>query len=55
MSLPIVFRTEAQIEFDQAFDWYEKQQAGLGINFLSHVSEILKRVQYNARIFCSSL
>jgi len=26
MSLPIVFRVEAQAEFNRAFDWYEQQQ-----------------------------
>jgi len=34
MSLPIVFRVEAQAEFDEAFDWYEQQRAGLGVEFL---------------------
>jgi len=33
MSLPIVFRVEAQAEFDEAFDWYEQQRAGLGVEF----------------------
>jgi len=28
MSLPIVFRVEAQAEFNRAFDWYEQQQRG---------------------------
>jgi plasmid stabilization system protein ParE len=44
MSLQIVFRVEAQAEFDQALDWYEQQQAGLGLVFLNDVSEVLERV-----------
>ena len=44
MSLPIVFRLEAQTEFDEAFDWYEQQQAGLGVDFLSCVAEVLERI-----------
>lgn len=44
MSLPIVFRVEAQAEFDQALDWYEQQQAGLGNDFLNDVSDTLERV-----------
>jgi plasmid stabilization system protein ParE len=44
MSLPIVFRVEAQAEFDQALDWYEQQQAGLGNDFLNDVSDALEQV-----------
>jgi plasmid stabilization system protein ParE len=45
MSLPIVFRMEAQSEFDQAFDWYESKQPGLGIDLLNCVAEALKRIE----------
>ncbi len=45
MSLPIVFRLEAQAEFDEAFDWYEQQQAGLGVDFLMCVAEVLERIE----------
>jgi len=45
MSLPIVFRVEARDEFDSAFDWYEKQRAGLGIDFLTCVSKTLERIE----------
>jgi plasmid stabilization system protein ParE len=45
MSLPIVFRAEAQAEFDEAFDWYEQQQAGLGVDFLVCVAEVLERIK----------
>jgi len=44
MSLPIVFRVEAQAEFDEAFDWYEQQRAGLGVEFLISVAEILENI-----------
>ncbi|MDB5313639.1 MAG: hypothetical protein JWO38_7841 [Gemmataceae bacterium] len=30
MSLPVVLRDEAQTEFDEGFDYYEAQRAGLG-------------------------
>ncbi len=33
MSLPIIFRPEARAEFDEAYDWYEGQHAGLGEKF----------------------
>jgi plasmid stabilization system protein ParE len=45
MSLPIVFRMEAQSEFDRAFDWYENKQPGLGVDFLNHVAEMLNHVE----------
>jgi plasmid stabilization system protein ParE len=55
MSFSIVFRVEAQSEFDQAFDWYERQQSGLGSDFLNDVSDALERVvrfpESSAQIF----
>ncbi|MBW4468519.1 MAG: type II toxin-antitoxin system RelE/ParE family toxin [Pegethrix bostrychoides GSE-TBD4-15B] len=44
MSLPIVFRLEAQTEFDEAIDWYE-QQAELGLEFLDYVADTLAQIQ----------
>lgn len=45
MTLLIVLRVEAQAEFDLAFDWYEEQQSGLGVEFLTSVVEVLERIQ----------
>jgi plasmid stabilization system protein ParE len=44
MNLPIVFRVEAQAEFDIAFNWYEQKRAGLGVEFLISVAEILENI-----------
>ena len=41
----IVPRAEAQAEFDLAFDWYEQQQSGLGVEFLTSIAEVLERIQ----------
>lgn len=30
MSIPVVFRRAARAEFDDAADWYEQRQSGLG-------------------------
>jgi hypothetical protein len=30
VSLPVILRPEARAEFDEAYDWYEGQRAGLG-------------------------
>ena len=45
MNLPVVFRLEARAEFDEAFDWYEQQQAGFGLNFLDCVADVLARIE----------
>jgi plasmid stabilization system protein ParE len=44
MKKPIVFRREAQAEFDEAFDWYSEQLAGLGLDFLDCVADVLERI-----------
>jgi hypothetical protein len=40
MSLPVVLIPEARDEFDEAFDWYERQKKGLGITFSDHVQRV---------------
>ncbi len=44
MSLPVVLRPEAQAEFDEAFDWYEQQRPGLGVDYLEQVQAVLDRI-----------
>jgi len=45
MKLPIVFRLEASAEFNEAFDWYDQQQAGLGLDFLDRVADVLAQIE----------
>ena len=33
----VVFRRQARRELDQAGDWYEKERAGLGLDFLAEI------------------
>jgi toxin ParE1/3/4 len=47
MSLPVVLRDEAQAEFDEAFDYYEAQQAGLGADFVARVQQAFDRIGAN--------
>lgn len=47
MSLPIVLRAAAEAEFDEAFDWYERQRAGLGPEFLAEVQRVFDRIAAN--------
>jgi hypothetical protein len=37
MKLPVEFRREAQRDFDEAFDWYEKRRRGLRNRFAQAV------------------
>jgi plasmid stabilization system protein ParE len=47
VSLPVVLRDEAQAEFDEAFDYYEGQRAGLGVDFAARVSQVFDRISAN--------
>ena len=47
MSLPVVLRDEARAEFDDAFDWYDAQRAGLGAEFVAEVQKTFDRIASN--------
>jgi hypothetical protein len=40
----VVFRQQARREFDQAGDWYEKERAGLGLEFLVEIQGLIDRI-----------
>jgi plasmid stabilization system protein ParE len=44
MSLPVILDPEAQAEFDEAYDYYESRQAGLGEAFADAVQVVLDRI-----------
>jgi toxin ParE1/3/4 len=44
MSLPVVLRRKAQAELDEAIDWYERQQAGLGVEFADRVQAVFDQI-----------
>jgi toxin ParE1/3/4 len=44
MSLPVVLRQKAKAEFDNAIDWYERQQLGLGPEFAERVEAVFDRI-----------
>jgi toxin ParE1/3/4 len=41
MSLPIAYRRKARVEYDAAFDRYERQRPGLGLRFVAAVDKRL--------------
>jgi toxin ParE1/3/4 len=47
MTRPVVYRREAQLEFDEAFDWYEGRRAGLGGEFAGAVQQTIDRIIAN--------
>ncbi|WP_435015876.1 type II toxin-antitoxin system RelE/ParE family toxin [Tundrisphaera sp. TA3] len=55
MNLPVVLRDEARAEFDEAFDFYEKQRAGRGIDFAARVQDVFDRIAANPDLHKSVL
>jgi plasmid stabilization system protein ParE len=51
MSLPVVLRLEARAEFDGAFDWYEQQRPGLGVDFVTQVQAVLDRISATPELY----
>jgi plasmid stabilization system protein ParE len=43
----VVFRTEAEAEFDEAFDWYDARRIGLGAAFAIQVQITLDAIAAN--------
>ncbi len=44
MSLPVRLLPDAQREFDDAADWYERQKAGLGADFVAAVRAAIQGI-----------
>jgi hypothetical protein len=47
VSLPVVFRPEAEVEFEEAQAWYEQRLRGLGQDFVSSVQLTIDLVSRN--------
>jgi len=43
MSLRVVFRTAAQVEFDKAAIWYNDQHQGLGEEFVQEIDDVVSQ------------
>ena len=41
----MIIRPDAEVDFKSARDWYERQRAGLGNEFMMAVGEVLERIQ----------
>jgi toxin ParE1/3/4 len=51
MSLPVIFKPAARLEFDEAVAWYEGERSGLGREFKLEVKLALKRARANPELF----
>ena len=47
MSLPVIFKPAARLEFEEAVAWYEGERPGLGRKFKLEVKLALKRAVAN--------
>lgn len=50
VSLPVVLRDAAQVEFDDAFDYYEAQRPGRGVDFAVKVQDVFDRIAANPQM-----
>ncbi len=44
MNYVLVFRPEVREELDEAYNWYENQQTGLGDDFVNCIDDILNLI-----------
>ncbi|WP_068816729.1 type II toxin-antitoxin system RelE/ParE family toxin [Phormidesmis priestleyi] len=44
MSFVLIFRPEVREELNEAYQWYEGQQLGLGDDFIDCVDEMINRI-----------
>jgi len=51
MSLPVIFKAAARLEFEEAVSWYEGERPGLGREFTLEVKLALKRARANPEHF----
>ena len=51
VTLPVVFRSVARTEFDDAGNWYEARRSGLGNAFTSAVRTVLERIARQPEAF----
>jgi toxin ParE1/3/4 len=51
LTLPIVLQTPAEADFDEAADWYERQETGLGLTFIRRVHDTLESIASRPSFF----
>ncbi len=51
MKLEVIVQSKAEVDMATAQDWYEKEQIGLGSDFLSEVHATIGRIKENPQIY----
>ena len=51
MSYKIILRPEAELDLEDAYDWYENHLKGLGADLLAKVDDSLNIIKENPQIF----
>ncbi len=47
MNYTLLFHQYARLELQEAYDWYEQQRQGLGLEFLEAIDEVVQRILKN--------
>ena len=45
MAFPLIIEPEAEDDLANAYDWYEEQRPGLGIDFLNCIEDVFRRLR----------
>ncbi|MBN9522215.1 type II toxin-antitoxin system RelE/ParE family toxin [bacterium] len=53
MSQPFLVRRAARRDMDEAREWYDLQQAGVGQEFLDETETVLTRIQGNPKLYAA--
>ena len=51
MTLPLRVRRRAELDLDEAYDWYELRAVGLGESFLQSAEACLARIQRHSEAY----
>jgi len=51
MKPTLVLRSVARREFDEAADWYNRQRAGLGAEFIEEVNRVFESIRDRPELF----
>jgi toxin ParE1/3/4 len=51
MITQIIFRPAAELELQEAYDWYEARESGLGVEFMRCVDACVQMIRRHPEIF----
>lgn len=54
MTLPIIFRPEADDDVIEARDWYERKQSGLGDQFSDALEDVIAIIKSNPKLYAAT-